>query len=89
MRPTERVEHQAFPRVAALAEVTWSPAATRNWPGFASRLGAQFARYRSSASISPTRPSSRDGAFMPGADAVVDMRRIQEAGVFRRDPLHA
>jgi hexosaminidase len=46
MRLPERVEHQAFPRIAALAEVTWSAAAMRNWPDFASRLPAQLARYR-------------------------------------------
>ena len=46
MRLPERIEHQAFPRVAALAEVTWSPAAARDWASFQSRLGAQFARYR-------------------------------------------
>jgi hexosaminidase len=46
MRLPERIEHQAFPRVAAMAEVTWSPAAKRNWRAFQSRLGAQFARYR-------------------------------------------
>ncbi|MGH8130338.1 MAG: family 20 glycosylhydrolase, partial [Steroidobacteraceae bacterium] len=46
MRLTERVEHQAFPRVAAIAEVTWSPADVRNWPHFRARLAAQFARYR-------------------------------------------
>ncbi len=46
MRLTERIEHQAFPRVAALAEATWSPASARNWPDFERRLGAQFARYR-------------------------------------------
>jgi hexosaminidase len=46
MRLPERIEHQAFPRVAALAEVTWSPASTRDWNGFQSRLAVQFARYR-------------------------------------------
>ena len=46
MRLTERVEHQAFPRIAALAEVTWSPAAARNWPDFLTRIAVQFARYR-------------------------------------------
>jgi hexosaminidase len=47
MRLTERVEHQAFPRVAALAEAIWSPRAKRDWQGFLDRLPAQFARYRS------------------------------------------
>jgi hexosaminidase len=46
MRLPERIEHQAFPRVAAFAEVAWSPAAARDWASFQSRLGAQFARYR-------------------------------------------
>jgi hexosaminidase len=46
MRLPERVEHQAFPRAAALAEATWSPPAARDWDSFMARLGAQFARYR-------------------------------------------
>ncbi len=46
MRLPGRVEHQAFPRAAALAEATWSPPAARNWDSFMARLGAQFARYR-------------------------------------------
>ena len=46
MRLPERVTHQVFPRAAAIAEVTWSPAATRDWSGFQARLPVQFARYR-------------------------------------------
>ena len=46
MRLPGRVEHQAFPRAAALAEATWSPPSARNWNSFMARLGAQFARYR-------------------------------------------
>lgn len=46
MRLTERVTRQIFPRAAAIAEVTWSPAAARDWSGFQARLPAQFARYR-------------------------------------------
>ena len=42
----ERVEHAAFPRAAALAEVLWSPQGARTWPGFVERLPAQFERYR-------------------------------------------
>jgi hexosaminidase len=45
MRLPERVEHQAFPRAAAIAEVAWSPAGSRDWRGFQARLAAQFARY--------------------------------------------
>ncbi|HET8897255.1 MAG TPA: family 20 glycosylhydrolase [Rhodanobacteraceae bacterium] len=40
------VEHAAFPRLAALAELGWSPAASHNWKGFLPRLAVQMARYR-------------------------------------------
>jgi hexosaminidase len=41
-----RVQHAVFPRIAALAEVAWSPAATHEWRGFLERMPAQLARYR-------------------------------------------
>jgi hexosaminidase len=46
MPTMQHVEHAAFPRLAALSEVDWSPAASRDWGNFTSRLPAQFARYR-------------------------------------------
>jgi hexosaminidase len=46
MRTPERVEHAAFPRMAAFAEVVWSAAPADKWPTFVARLPAQFARYR-------------------------------------------
>jgi hexosaminidase len=46
MRLPDRVTHQVFPRAAAIAEVTWSPASARDWSGFQARLPVQFARYR-------------------------------------------
>ncbi|WP_232823498.1 family 20 glycosylhydrolase [Dyella sp. C9] len=45
--PTLRhVEHAVFPRLDALAEAAWTPAAVRDWHGFLERLPAQLARYR-------------------------------------------
>ncbi|HJU08572.1 MAG TPA: family 20 glycosylhydrolase [Rhodanobacteraceae bacterium] len=41
-----RVEHATFPRIDALAEVSWSPADARDWDGFLARMPAQLARYR-------------------------------------------
>jgi hexosaminidase len=38
------LEFMAFPRLAALAEVGWSPAARRNWSDFRQRLAAHGAR---------------------------------------------
>jgi hexosaminidase len=46
MRTTELVEHAAFPRLAALAEVLWSPPSTHDWRGFIARLVPQMDRYR-------------------------------------------
>ncbi|HQQ12067.1 MAG TPA: family 20 glycosylhydrolase [Bacteroidales bacterium] len=39
------VEYMAFPRLAALSEVLWSPKESRNWDSFARRLPFQFVRY--------------------------------------------
>ena len=37
-------EFMAFPRLAAVAELAWSPAAARNWDAFRERLGAHGPR---------------------------------------------
>lgn len=41
----EQVEYMVFPRLAALSEVLWSPAAQRDWGSFSRRMQAQYARY--------------------------------------------
>ena len=41
-----RAQHALYPRIAALSELGWSPASTRNWNGFLQRLPAVLARYR-------------------------------------------
>ncbi|HOW85196.1 MAG TPA: family 20 glycosylhydrolase [Candidatus Aminicenantes bacterium] len=38
-------EYMALPRLAALAEVVWSPRELRDWPGFAARIGGLLPRY--------------------------------------------
>ena len=40
----EDYEYMAFPRLAALAEVAWSPQASRDWDGFRVRLAQQGPR---------------------------------------------
>lgn len=40
----DKVEYMAYPRAAALAEVTWSPKSKRNWTGFWRRLQTHFKR---------------------------------------------
>ena len=46
VRTEPRVEHMAFPRLAALAEVAWTPRSERNWDDFLQRLAPQMQRYR-------------------------------------------
>jgi hexosaminidase len=46
MRTEARVEHAAFPRLDALAEVLWSPSDSRDWRGFIARLVAEMNRQR-------------------------------------------
>jgi hexosaminidase len=45
-RTEERVSKMLFPRVAAVAETAWSPAAAKDWKSFADRLPAELGRYR-------------------------------------------
>ncbi|MEO5559755.1 MAG: family 20 glycosylhydrolase, partial [Dokdonella sp.] len=45
MRTNALVEHAAFPRLVALAEVLWSPATTHDWNSFVGRLAPQMDRY--------------------------------------------
>ena len=39
------IEYLAFPRLAAIAEIGWSPASTHDWTAFSARLGAQAPRW--------------------------------------------
>jgi N-acetyl-beta-hexosaminidase len=83
MRLTERVEHQAFPRIAALAELTWSPAALRDW---------RFARawVRNSRATESSASTSARGLHEPRIEDRPD-RRVgrRHGGPGSRDPLHA
>jgi len=44
----EQAEYMVLPRIAALAEVVWSPKELRNWPDFAGRLEHRMKRYEAS-----------------------------------------
>lgn len=47
MRTEERLEHMAFPRLLALAETVWSPAAAKDFDNFTDRLMPHMARLKS------------------------------------------
>ena len=44
MKTPEYVEYMVFPRLIALAEVAWSPAAARDWRSFSTRLAHNLER---------------------------------------------
>ena len=46
MRLFERVQHNVFPRMAALAEIAWSPVEGKDYADFLARLPAQLQRYK-------------------------------------------
>jgi hexosaminidase len=46
LRNLSAVEYMAFPRLPAIAEVGWTPAAGRDWEEFRVRLAAQAPRWR-------------------------------------------
>nr|MCU0623505.1 beta-N-acetylhexosaminidase [Gemmatimonadaceae bacterium] len=46
IRTPKEAEYMAFPRLIALSEVAWSPAARRDWRDFRGRLSVQLSRWR-------------------------------------------
>jgi len=52
-------QHAVFPRIAALAELGWSPPPSHDWDGFLQRMPAELARYRA------LGIDYADGAFAP------------------------
>ncbi|PKV62931.1 glycoside hydrolase family 20 protein [Pontibacter ramchanderi] len=42
---TEHVEYMVFPRISALSEVLWTPAAKKDWDSFQARMQQQYKRY--------------------------------------------
>jgi len=63
--PTVYTDYMAFPRIASIAEIGWSPRTSHSWENFKTRLGYQGARweafgvgYFKSTEISWTSPSS-------------------------------
>jgi hexosaminidase len=63
MRTPRHVEYMAFPRLAALAEVVWTPAARKDFADFRRRLDTHMARL--SALGVNARPLDPDGAQRP------------------------
>ena len=80
VRTTAYADRMLWPRAAALAELGWTPAAKRDWSGFAARLPAEFARYRRLGfgyNMTPLEPL----ASFDGGDGKVTVKLRQPADV--------
>jgi hexosaminidase len=69
--PQERVDRQVFPRLCALAEVTWSPKVVRNWEDFDRRMQTHYRRLDEMGVryfIPTPKFQSPDTAFTDGID---------------------
>ena len=90
MTTPARMQHALFPRAAALAEITWSPKASRDFPGFVARLDPLMARYGraginaadSAFAVAFTLQGSR-GDMLRSGHATVAMATQAPAGTIR------
>ncbi|SEM38463.1 hexosaminidase [Pseudoxanthomonas sp. GM95] len=80
MHSFDRVEHNVFPRIAALAEVAWSPQASRDLASFKQRLPNLLAHYRALHIRYARTPFQVLFATTPSADG-------KQASVALSDPL--
>ena len=85
VRTEPRVEHMAFPRLAALAEVAWSPRASRDWGSFLRRLAPQMQRYRAAGIAAADSAFAVRFDVLPadGRHATVALRNQVGFGEFR------
>jgi hexosaminidase len=81
MRDFARVQHAYFPRIAALAEVAWSPQAQRDYAGFLQRLPAMLPRWKAqglAVAATPFQPQIDAGT--PTADGGAEVAVRQPLG---------
>ena len=67
MRSMGRVQHALFPRIAALAEVAWSPAPARDYANFLQRLPAMLPRWQHQGIAYAQTPFQAQSELQPGA----------------------
>ncbi|MCP4248860.1 MAG: family 20 glycosylhydrolase [bacterium] len=73
--PQDRVDHQVFPRLCALAEVTWSPAERREWDDFSRRMETHYRRLDAlgvTYCVPPPRCTTRDRVFSDSIEVVLE-----------------
>ncbi|KGI77573.1 beta-N-acetylhexosaminidase [Oleiagrimonas soli] len=75
-----RDQHAIFPRLAALAEVVWSPAGTHDWNDFLRRMPAQLARYRALGIDYADSAWAPRFALSAGRDGAIDVALSNQTG---------
>jgi hexosaminidase len=81
-RSYDYVEYLSLPRMAALAEVTWTPQAKRGWDSFEQRMKLQYNRYSHSGYNfrvplpKVDKPVKADQGYKITAECLVDNARI-------------
>ncbi|WP_343528425.1 family 20 glycosylhydrolase [Sphingomonas sp.] len=75
----EQREHALFPRLAALAEMTWSPVGARDWPDFLTRLDPQINRYQRQGIAVADSAFAVDFAVAGGIGAALRKRTLSVA----------
>ena len=86
MDTPQRLEHAAFPRVAALAEVLWSPPQRRGWADFRARLPAQLARYRAAGIAASDAEVAPAPALAPDRRSSDELKSCKAQGLRLRLP---
>ena len=66
------VQHAAFPRVDALSEAVWTPAARMGWAGFLDRLSVQMQRYQRQSIAAADSAFAIDFDVVGGRNAAVE-----------------
>lgn len=77
LRTNARVQHALFPRIAALAEVAWSPQAARNYTDFLQRLPAMLPRWQAAGITPAPTPFKPQLALAATQDAAAAVLSIQ------------
>lgn len=81
MRTNERMQRAAFPRMSALAENVWTPAARHDWDDFVQRVAADMARYRAGGYQAADSAFAVRFAAEPAADAKATLTLSNQTGV--------
>jgi hexosaminidase len=73
--PQDRIEHQVYPRLCALAEVGWSPKQLRDWGDFARRMQVHYRRLDAlgvTYYVTPPRCLMQDTIFADSVEVAFD-----------------